>query len=97
MDLNSYVTEKELMIELEKLIKYLEDESLEDMKMNNDINELKGFNKVRGIPSAVQIAVTISAYAKISINEYKNIKNNTCIYSDTDSVILKRNYQMYLA
>jgi len=58
--------------------------------MSHDINELKGFNfnKARGIPSAVQIAATISAYAKLSINEFKNIPNNSCIYSDTDSVVL---------
>jgi hypothetical protein len=44
----------------------------------------------RGIPSAVHIAAAISAYARISINKFKNIPGNVCYYSDTDSVILAK-------
>jgi hypothetical protein len=70
-----------------KIIKYLENESLNDIKSNNEPIQL--FQKVRGIPSAIQIAATISAYSKMSINNFKNIPNNECIYSDTDSVVLQ--------
>jgi len=70
------------------LIKYLENDSLEDNKQS--IDKFKGFNKSRGVPSAVQIAAFVSSYAKISINEFKNIKGNNCIYSDTDSVVLEK-------
>jgi hypothetical protein len=75
---------------IRKLIKYLEDDSLNNLKQDNSLNELKGFNKSRGVPSAVQIAAFISANAKISINEFKNIEGNNCIYSDTDSVVLEK-------
>ena len=51
--------------------------------------ELSGLFKLSGIPSAVQISAAISAYARISINKYKNIKGNKCYYSDTYSVILR--------
>lgn len=44
----------------------------------------------KGIPSAVHIASAISAYARMSINKFKNIPGNTCYYSDTDSVILAK-------
>jgi len=74
---------------LRKLIKYLEDDSLEYIQSKS----MKGFNKNRGIPSAVQISAFISAYAKIFINEFKNIENNECIYSDTDSVVLTHKLQ----
>ena len=39
--------------------------------------------------SSIQIAAAISAYARMSINKFKNLPNNPCIYSDTDSVVLK--------
>lgn len=48
------------------------------------------WNKVRGTPSAVQISATIAAFAKLSINKFKNLNNNPCIYSDTDSVVLEK-------
>jgi hypothetical protein len=38
----------------------------------------------------VHIAAAISAYARMSINKYKNIKENNCIMSDTDSVVLSK-------
>jgi len=54
--------------------------------------ELKksGLNKTREVPSAVHIAAAISSYARIIINEYKNIPGNPCIMSDTDSVVLTK-------
>jgi hypothetical protein len=54
------------------------------------MKNFKGFNKGRGVPSAVQIAAFISAYAKISINEFKIVERNNCIYTDTDSVVLEK-------
>jgi hypothetical protein len=47
-----------------------------------------GLNKKINISSAVHIAVAISSYARIIINEYKNIPGNPLIMSDTDSAVL---------
>jgi hypothetical protein len=44
------------------------------LRDETSINKLKDFNKSRGVPSAVQIAASISAYAKILINEFKNLE-----------------------
>ena len=37
----------------------------------------------------VGIASAISGYSRIIINKFKNIEDNECYYSDTDSVLLK--------
>ena len=55
----------------------------------SQLKELDLFKK-RGVPSAVHIASAIAAYSRILINEYKNIKDNPCIMSDTDSVVLEK-------
>lgn len=47
-----------------------------------------GLNKKLNTPSAVHIAAAIASYARIIINEYKNIPGNPCIMSDTDSAVL---------
>ena len=47
-----------------------------------------GLNKKIPVPSAVHIAAAITSYARIIINEYKNIPGNPCIMSDTDSAVL---------
>jgi len=47
-----------------------------------------GLNKKQSTPSAVHIAAAIASYARILINEYKNIPDNPCIMSDTDSAVL---------
>jgi len=52
--------------------------------------DLKRMNRVRGTFSSVPIAAAMTAYARMSINDFKNIPNNPCIYSDTDSVILSK-------
>jgi hypothetical protein len=49
-----------------------------------------GANRAKYVPSAVHIAAAISSYARILINEYKNIPNNPCVMSDTDSVVLTK-------
>jgi hypothetical protein len=49
-----------------------------------------GLNKTKTVSSAVHIAAAISSYARILINEYKNIPGNPCIMSDTDSAVLPR-------
>ncbi len=71
--------------------------SKDSLGLNNEIktydrNKLKfsGLNKTRETPSAVHIAAAISSYARILINEYKNIPGNPCIMSDTDSVVLTK-------
>jgi hypothetical protein len=48
----------------------------------------KGLGKKRGVPSAVHIAAAISSYSRVLINKFKNIPDNPCIMSDTDSVVL---------
>jgi hypothetical protein len=55
-----------------------------------------GFNKTRDVPSAVHVAAAISSYARIIINEYKNIPGNPCVMSDTDSVVLTKPLSGYL-
>src|SRR6266852_455478 len=62
-----------------KLIKYLENDSLQQLKQEYSINKLKGFNKAIEVPSHVQIAAFVSAYGKISINKYK-IYQIICVY-----------------
>jgi len=57
---------------------------------NEDLNNLDTFVKQRGIPTAVQISATIAAYARTSINIYKNIPDNIAIASNTDSLILSK-------
>jgi hypothetical protein len=61
-------------------------------------NELRksSLSKSRNIPSAVHIAAAISSYARIIINDYKNIPGNLCVMSDTDSVVLTKPLPDYL-
>lgn len=47
-----------------------------------------GLNKTTNVPSAVHIAAAIASYARIIINDYKNIPGNPCVMSDTDSAVL---------
>jgi len=56
------------------------------------LNEIpiSSLSRKRGVPSAVHISAAISAYARMSINKFKNIPGNPCIYSDTDSVVLPK-------
>ncbi len=58
-------------------------------KEENELNANKyNFKKERGVVSAVQISAFISAYARLSINLFKNRPDNPVIYSDTDSLVL---------
>ena len=61
-----------------------------DNQDKNLKNSLASVSRTRGVPSAVQISAAISAYARISINKFKNIPGNPCIMSDTDSVVLSK-------
>ncbi|PVU98269.1 hypothetical protein BB561_000012 [Smittium simulii] len=61
--------------------------------LTRDLLEIVGeklipWNKKRGVRSSIQIAAAVTGYARISINKYKNIKDNDCVYTDTDSVSL---------
>jgi hypothetical protein len=63
------------------------------LNINNNIltnKELREFGLIKKLtaPSAIHIAAAISSYARILINEYKNIPGNPCIMSDTDSAVL---------
>jgi hypothetical protein len=49
-----------------------------------------GLNRFVPNPAAVQIAAAISSYARMLINEYKNIPGNPCLMSDTDSAVLPK-------
>jgi hypothetical protein len=72
---------------------YLKDPLLkENKKITHTKGELRksGINKPKTIPSAIHIAAAISSYARIFINEYKNIPGNPCIMSDTDSAVLTK-------
>ena len=51
------------------------------------MNEI-GLSRKRGVVSAVHISSAIASYARMSINEFKNMPGNHCIMSDTDSVVL---------
>jgi hypothetical protein len=65
---------------LRKLIKYLEEDSYKELKENKHKKPMLNLNKVRKTrtPSAVQISATIAAFAKLSINKFKNLNNNPC-------------------
>ena len=74
----------------------LNTESNENLKYTKtDLRKLR-LNKPRIVPSAIHIAAAISAYARMSINEYKNIPGNPCIKSDTDSATLPKPLPKYL-
>jgi hypothetical protein len=60
------------------------------LTLSKDQLKKSGVNKIVTVPSAVHIAAAISSYARILINEYKNIPGNPCIMSDTDSVVLTK-------
>jgi len=57
-------------------------------KLNKSEIKKSGINKTQAVPSAVHIAAAISSYARMLINDYKNIPGNPCIMSDTDSAAL---------
>jgi hypothetical protein len=75
------------------LIKYSSklNERLRRIYSNEDkLSQIEtNFKKERGVVSAVQISCAIAAYARMSINPFKNIKSNRLYYSDTDSLILE--------
>ena len=79
----------------DRIRKLYKDSSL-DSRKNKTITYSKaelrdsGINKILNVPSAIHIAVAISSYARIIINDYKNIPGNPCIMSDTDSAILPK-------
>ena len=42
-----------------------------------------------GKATAVHVAAAIAAYARVSINDFKNLKDNPIAYTDTDSVVVQ--------
>lgn len=59
---------------IRKLIKYLENDSLEEMKMSHDINELKGFNKVRGLEEFHQQFKLLLQFQRMVNYQLMNLK-----------------------
>jgi len=80
----------------DRLRKHYKKDPLTIMEKNKNLNYSKeslkkiGLNKTKNVPSAVHIAAAIASYARLAINEYKNIPGNPCIMSDTDSVVLTK-------
>jgi hypothetical protein len=54
--------------------------------IDKPLSEFRSMNPLINI----SIAAAITAYSRIHINKYKNIPDNPCIYTDTDSVILTK-------
>ena len=48
------------------------------------------------LDTAVQIAISITAYSRMFLYRYQTIPNNSCFYSDTDSVFLQKRIANYL-
>jgi hypothetical protein len=79
------------------IIKGLEEqqESLyDDEEIENKNVESKDFmmppRKKHGVKSSVSIAAAITAYARINMSQYKNIKGNKYLGGDTDSAIMEK-------
>ena len=66
--------------------------SYTSLDLNNCIvdNYSKSFFNNISSNIAVQIAASITSYARVFMFRYKNLPNNLCIYSDTDSVFLTK-------
>jgi hypothetical protein len=60
----------------------------EQLAENPNIFKDSGLSRQRNVISAVHIAAAIASYSRMSINKFKNIPDNPCIMSDTDSVVL---------
>ncbi|KAI0995205.1 hypothetical protein K3495_g12977 [Podosphaera aphanis] len=56
----------------------------------NTPRKLPDQDKRGGLKSCVAIAAAITAYARISLNRFKNIPDNQYLGGDTDSVILQK-------
>lgn len=79
--------------DLIKLLKTeLPKEPSEDIDLSNEEKEEEFFEaKIRGSNvSAVQHSAAITAYARIYLNQFKNMKDNLYLGGDTDSIILTK-------
>jgi len=56
---------------------------------------LKNDNDTPEINSAPGVAAAITAYSRMYMNKLKNIPNNECFYSDTDSIVLEKPLENY--
>lgn len=91
LDNNKYLVKYSNQIDDSIKKMYSDFTSLSDFSgiKKDEVKKLK-LNKSRNISSAVHIAAAISSYARLLINEFKNIPNNSCVMSDTDSVVLTK-------
>jgi hypothetical protein len=71
----------------ENLRKLFKDQNDFNNKGKFKMNEI-GLSRSKGVISAVQIASAVASYARMSINDLKNIPGNPCIMSDTDTAVL---------
>lgn len=87
------------IVSVMKIVTQKEAEALDKNKTIDYTKEQlrkSGLNKTVSVPSAVHIASAISSYARMIINDYKNITGNPCIMSDTDSAVLPKPLPRYL-
>jgi hypothetical protein len=91
----SELTENKYLVKyngkISEVIKDLYVKNIPDLNLSKKtkVKDLE-LNKTKTVSSAVHIASAISSYARILINEYKNIPGNPCVMSDTDSVVLTK-------
>jgi hypothetical protein len=53
-------------------------------------NDLELYRNSIDTETAVQIASAVTSYARIYMYDFKNIKENECYYTDTDSIFLEK-------
>jgi hypothetical protein len=62
-----------------------------DNIFNTNLNNSEEFNKPWGKSlSAIQYAAALTAYARIYLHQFKNIKDNEYLGGDTDSIIMRK-------
>lgn len=70
------------------LINYIN--NLHEKEEVHKMNYLANLIKQRGVPSSVPISAAITAYAQMELMNFKNIKGNKLLYSDTDSLLMEK-------
>jgi hypothetical protein len=91
-------TQGKIEAELEGIISKALTQPLESLYDDDDIEDKKVESqdlpmpprKRNGVKSSVSIAAAITAYARINMSRYKNIKGNKYLGGDTDSAIMEK-------
>lgn len=71
-------------------IEYLGNELFIISGIKRSINKKDLYKNSIDTETAVQIASAITAYARLFMYTFKNIKGNKCFYTDTDSIFLEK-------